>query len=398
MTLFNTSYPADSWTNITPAIIQKIGRNLHREKHHPIGLIKLRIQNFFYSNYVKRGNPIFSVYDNLNQVVTIEQNYDNLLVPLDHPSRKPSDSYYLNSEHMLRAHMTAHQRDLIRTGLDNFLMVGDVFRRDTIDASHYPVFHQLDGVKLFTQHQLFQSTKNADSFQLFEDGNRYEDKQEEHTLGAAKLLEFDLKQTLENMATDLFGKDVETRWVDAYFPFTHPSWELEIKYQDDWMEVLGCGIIEQEILKKTGAREKVGWAFGLGLERLAMKLYNIPDIRLFWSTDSGFHSQFKVEDPQTKIKYKPISKHPKCTNDISFWLPDSYNENDFYDLVRSIGGDLIEQVDKIDEFCHPKTKRSSHCYRLVYRHMERALEQSEVNTVHKQIETEAAQTLGVEIR
>ena len=54
----------------------------------------------------------------------------------------------------------------------------------------------------------------------------------------------------------------------------------------------------------AGAREKVGWAFGLGLERLAMKLYDIPDIRLFWSTDSGFHSQFKVEDPQTKIKYK----------------------------------------------------------------------------------------------
>ena len=148
------SYSVDQWTNITPSIIQKIGRNLHKEKYHPLGLIKLRIQQFFYSSFVKRGNPIFSVYDNLNPCVTVEQNYDNLLVPLDHPSRKPSDCYYLNSENMLRAHMTAHQRDLISAGLDSFLMVGDVYRRDQIDATHYPVFHQLDGVRLFSQHEV----------------------------------------------------------------------------------------------------------------------------------------------------------------------------------------------------------------------------------------------------
>ena len=157
-TLCEMSYPIDQWTNITQSIIQKVSKNLHKEKHHPLGLIRLRIQHFFYSSFVKRGNPIFSVYDNLNPVVTLEQNFDNLLVPLDHPSRKPSESYYLNSENMLRAHMTAHQRDLISAGLDNFLMVGDVYRRDKIDASHYPVFHQLDGVRLFTQHEVWWAT------------------------------------------------------------------------------------------------------------------------------------------------------------------------------------------------------------------------------------------------
>ena len=111
---------------------------------------------------MKRGNPIFSVYDNLNPCVTVEQNYDNLLVPLDHPSRKPSDCYYLNSENMLRAHMTAHQRDLISAGLDNFLMIGDVYRRDQIDATHYPVFHQVDGVRLFTQHEVCLSFVNTE--------------------------------------------------------------------------------------------------------------------------------------------------------------------------------------------------------------------------------------------
>lgn len=153
--LCDTAYPVDSWTNITPAIIKKLGRNLHKEEHHPLGLIKLCIQKFFYSSFVKRGNPIFSVYDNLNPVVTLKQNFDNLLVPLDHSSRKPSESYYLNSEHMLRAHMTAHQRDLIAAGLDSFLMIGDVYRRDHVDSSHYPVFHQVDGVRLFTQHEVF---------------------------------------------------------------------------------------------------------------------------------------------------------------------------------------------------------------------------------------------------
>ena len=99
-------------------------------------------------------------------------------------------------------------------------------------------------------------------------------------------------------------EDIEYRWVDCYFPFTHPSWELEILYQDKWLEVLGCGIIEQEILHNAGADGKLGFAFGLGLERLAMKLYQIPDIRLFWSEDTGFTSQFITDDPNEEIVYK----------------------------------------------------------------------------------------------
>ncbi|KAK7462526.1 hypothetical protein BaRGS_00038436, partial [Batillaria attramentaria] len=150
-----------------------------------------------------------------------------------------------------------------------------------------------------------------------------------------------------------------------------------------------------------GSGNQVGWAFGLGLERLAMKLFTIPDIRLFWSTDSGFLSQFDVEDP-TPVTYKPVSIFPQCTNDISFWLPSdssySYTPNDFYDLVRNIGGDLVEQVYLFDKFVHPKKQRTSHCYRIVYRHMERTLTQEEVNVIHRQIETSATKLLGVEIR
>lgn len=75
---------------------------------------------------------------------------------------------------------------------------------------------------------------------------------------------------LEGLARHLFGDDIKVRWVDAYFPFTHPSFELEVFYEGDWMEVLGCGVVEQKVLELAGVSAKAGWAFGLGLERLAM--------------------------------------------------------------------------------------------------------------------------------
>nr|KAG5704491.1 hypothetical protein BaRGS_003802 [Batillaria attramentaria] len=324
------TYPTDSLTNITPNILAKVGRNLHKLHNHPLFLIRKRIENFFYHHYVnRRGNPIFSVYDSLSPVV--------------------------------------------------------------------------EGVRLFTQHELFQKVRDPSHLSIFEEhGKRMADKQEGHSMEAAKLLEHSLKTTLVNLAKHLFGKGIEARWVDAYFPFTHPSWELEIQYKGDWLEVLGCGIVEQKLLHSSGSGNQVGWAFGLGLERLAMKLFTIPDIRLFWSTDSGFLSQFDVEDPNTPVTYKPVSIFPQCTNDISFWLPSdssySYTPNDFYDLVRNIGGDLVEQVYLFDKFVHPKKQRTSHCYRIVYRHMERTLTQEEVNVIHRQIETSATKLLGVEIR
>ena len=98
--------------------------------------------------------------------------------------------------------------------------------------------------------------------------------------------------------------DVQYRWVDEYFPFTHPSWELEVFYNDKWIELLGCGIIRQEILQKAGASERIGWAFGLGLDRLAMCLHNIPEIKLLWSTDTGFLHQFEVDNENSPVQYK----------------------------------------------------------------------------------------------
>ncbi|XP_058589107.1 phenylalanine--tRNA ligase, mitochondrial isoform X4 [Neofelis nebulosa] len=313
--LLGKSYPQDNYSNLSRKVLSRVGRNLHNQQHHPLWLIKERVKEHFYQQYVGRfGTPLFSVYDDLSPVVTTWQNFDSLLIPADHPSRKKGDNYYVNGTHMLRAHTSAHQWDLLRAGLDAFLVVGDVYRRDQIDSQHYPVFHQLEGVRLFSKHELFTGIKDGESLQLFQQSYRSAYKQETHTMEATKLVEFDLKQTLTRLVTHLFG--------DA------------------------------------GAQDQIGWAFGLGLERLAMILYDIPDIRLFWSEDERFLKQFRVSDINQKVKFQPLSKYPAVINDISFWLPsENYTENDFYDLVRTTGGDLVEKVELIDKFEHPKTTK-----------------------------------------
>ncbi|KAM3961413.1 phenylalanyl-tRNA synthetase, mitochondrial [Aphomia sociella] len=403
---------SDNYTNVTPKMISYLGRNLHLQKDHPLSMVRQRIVDYFYKSFTHRGNPIFSVYDNLSPIVSTKQNFDDLLIPADHPSRAKSDCYYINKDTLLRAHMTAHQSELLRAGLNNFLMIGDVYRRDEIDSTHFPVFHQVDAVRSQRKEELFADHPDLDIFEPtfdkqkpFTFANTITDpaKQSCHTLEATKLMETQLKNHLIGLVHSLFGKDIKHRWVDAYFPFTHPSWELEIFYENNWLEVLGCGIVRNEILLNAGPNNTIAYAFGLGLERLAMALYKIPDIRLMWSTDSGFLSQFQNKDLNAKITYKPVSVYPQCANDISFWLPDkltidTFMSNNFYDLVRDIGGDVIEQVKLKDKFVHPKTKKHSLCFSIVYRHLERTLTQDEVNKIHREIETAAVSAFNVVIR
>lgn len=108
--LNNKKYTIDDWTNVTPKITTYLNRGLYLQKDHPLSIVRQQIINYFYKVFVNsKGNPVFSVFDNLNPVVTVQQNFDNLLIPKDHPSRARSDCYYVNREHLLRAHTTAHQ-------------------------------------------------------------------------------------------------------------------------------------------------------------------------------------------------------------------------------------------------------------------------------------------------
>lgn len=214
-----------------------------------------------------------------------------------------------------------------------------------------------------------------------------------------------MKATLESLVVALFGQSSlqQTRWVPAYFPFTDPSWELEICRleaggETKWMEVLGCGVIHSQILRNCGRpRQEVGWAFGLGLERLAMALFEIPDIRLFWSEDPRFISQFGSDQI---VKFKPYSRHPLCFKDVTFWLPQSagFHVNDLHELLRHHGGDLVESVTRIDSFRSEKTQRESHCYRICYRSMDRNLTNEEINDLQERFRKDLVQKLHVELR
>ena len=156
VTVLGEKYAKDEMTNVTESLLKKVHRKLHLKNQHPLGMIKQRIEDHMHANYRSRhGGCIFAAIDNLSPVVTTEQNFDSLLVPKDHVSRLKNDNYYINEQYMLRAHTSAHQRDVIKSGWDAFLVTGDVYRRDEIDRSHYPVFHQMEGVRLFGQNELF---------------------------------------------------------------------------------------------------------------------------------------------------------------------------------------------------------------------------------------------------
>lgn len=197
----------DDWTNVTPNIIAKLGRNLHVKKYHPLSHLRQRIVNYFYGQFRSSGTPSFSAFDNINPVVTVGQNFDSLLVPKDHSSRKKTDCYYINQETLLRAHTTAHQVELISMGLNDFLVIGDVYRRDEIDSTHYPVFHQVDAVRLRTPQEIFRNVKDSETLTLFEHrGVETSEKQGCHTLEAVKVMEQELKSTLIGLAEAIFGK------------------------------------------------------------------------------------------------------------------------------------------------------------------------------------------------
>ncbi|MCO5573061.1 hypothetical protein L7F22_026826 [Adiantum nelumboides] len=145
----------------------------------------------------------YQKFDDLSPIVSVISNFDDVLVPPDHVSRRCNDTYYISSDTVLRTHTSAHQAQKLREGCTHFLVTGDVYRRDSIDATHYP----MEGFPIFSSAEWEAAGTDGTSFALQ-----------------------DLKDTLEGLAKRLFG-DVETRWVDTYFPFTNPSLELEIFFQ-----------------------------------------------------------------------------------------------------------------------------------------------------------------------
>ena len=141
--------------------------------------------------------------------------------------------------------------------------------------------------------------------------------------------------------------------------------------------------------------DKKGWAFGLGLERLAMVLFKINDIRYFWSDDERFSKQFESGEI---IEFKAYSNFPPVERDMSFWISEKFHHNNFCEIVREKGGDLIENVSIIESFEHPKTKKTSKLYRIVYRSNDRTLTNDEINEIQNNVRANVISEFAVEMR
>ncbi|KAJ7172467.1 hypothetical protein C8R46DRAFT_1161888 [Mycena filopes] len=385
-------YPTDSVTNITPAILAKLPLRLHTRPAHPLNTLRTLIESHY---------PEFAHLSSLSPLVTPFKNFDELSFPQDHPGRAVTDSYYV---------------EVFRRGADKWLLTADVYRRDEIDGSHYPIFHQMEGARIFTADAAGMREVEEDNTRLrarlaaenivIEDVPHVcatNPAQATHDPVYAELVAQNLKLSLNGLMLTLFGgrasreAPLRVRWIEAYFPFTSPSFEVEVFFRGKWLEILGSGVVRQATLDTANVSNKIGWAFGLGLERIAMILYSIPDIRLFWSTDERFLSQFRDKEITT---FQPYSKYPSCFKDVSFWTAQdiTLHENDFCDVVRDVAGDLVEDVQKIDSFVHPKTGRTSLCYRINYRSMDRSLSNEEANEIQGQVLSRLKEQFGVEIR
>jgi len=373
-----------NYSNIPQSIGDKLSRKLHNQKNHPIEIIKNHIYGYF-SNLT---NYKFETFDDLNPFVSIKDNFDNLLIPIEHPARSKSDTYYLNENYVLRTHTSAHQNELLDKGLKSFLVTGDVYRKDEIDACHYPIFHQMEMLTLL------QDNVNAED---------------------------ELKSLLAGLVEYLFPH-CEYRFNDDYFPFTNPSFEIEVKYNDKWMEILGCGVVQPKILENNGIFDQKAIACGFGLDRLVMIFCNIPDIRYLWSTHEKFLNQYA--DGKLNI-FQPYSILPSQTRDISFYVLNSngdkwLDKNDFFEIVRdntndmmdkimliqsgiSNKSDILEEVKLIDSFYNKKLDKYSRTYRLTYSSNDPDLKDGGeffdmVNKIQNTLRDKLANSMKIELR
>ena len=195
--------------------------------------------------------------------------FDALNTPADHPARDLQDTFYLagGNRSLLRTHTSSVQIRVMEKQPPpiRIIVPGRVYRRDNADATHNPTFHQIEG--------------------LYVDKNV--------TVG-------DLKGTVEFVFKQLLGDEVKLRFRPHYFSYTEPSYEIDFssalvrKMGKDWLEIAGCGMVHPQVFKNVGYDPEVwtGWAFGFGIERIAMIRYGITDIRMFYQNDVRFLSQF----------------------------------------------------------------------------------------------------------
>ncbi len=242
------------------------GRRTNLGHKHPITLTMDNIKNTF----MRMG---FTVAEG-PEIENDYYNFEALNLPKDHPARDMQDSFYITPEFLLRTHTSPVQARTMQSCEPNspvrVIVPGKVYRRD-YDATHSPMFHQVEGL-------------------VVDNGIRFSD----------------LKGTLELFIHEIFGSDVNVRFRSSFFPFTEPSAEVDISCVmckgkgcrvcsgTGWLEILGSGMVHPRVLEMSNYDPELvsGFAFGMGVERIAMLVYGIDDLRLFYDNDLRFLRQF----------------------------------------------------------------------------------------------------------
>ena len=335
------------------------------------------------------GSPLFELVEKIKNV-PIQKDFDIINIPeivpasisfdlfnfeANHPARSKSDTYYADDKNILRTHDTVFwyyylnlpeiKERISRKESIGTLCYGKVYRKDEIDRHHMNIFHQMGGWYLQPDEK-----------------------------GVLKL--DDLKEVLSQIVKTVFGEDTIYRFNEDIFPYTDPSLEVEIQVEGQWVEVLGGGMPKKEVLANMGVSGYNGWAYGFGLERLAIIGMKLPDIRLLWSEDERVKKQLVLGQP-----FVEVSKFPPVTRDISFVVNKDFVPNDYFDLVRDVAGDLAEEVlliDKYEDEAKFGKDKLSYAYRITYRSVDRTLTSEEVDKLHKSLEEKTASVFGGVVR
>ncbi len=241
------------------------GRQLERGHRHPNTIALEEVERIF----VGMGYEVVSG----PEIEYDYYNFEALNIPEGHPAKDEQDTFYINDKILLRTQTSSVQVHMMEEGRLPIRMIspGRVFRSDDVDATHSPSFHQIEGMVI---------DKN--------------------------ITFADLKGTLELFARKLFGKDTKVKFRPHHFPFTEPSAEMDVSCfkcggkgcrfckGEGWIEILGCGMVHPHVFEMSGIdpNEYTGFAFGVGLERIALLKYEIDDMRLLYENDVRFLSQF----------------------------------------------------------------------------------------------------------
>jgi len=230
------------------------GRGLSVGGRHPVSRARTRIERIFTNAGfgVRSGPEIEDEY----------HNFSALNIPENHPARAMHDTFYFPGGKLLRTHTSPVQiRSMAEEGVPiRIIAPGRVYRCDS-DQTHTPMFHQVEGLVI------------------------------DENISFANL-----KAVLHQFVEAFFERDAELRFRPSYFPFTEPSAEVDIRWGEGrWLEILGCGMVHPNVLENAGidAEKYTGYAFGMGIERLAMLRYDVTDLRTFFENDLRFLGQFR---------------------------------------------------------------------------------------------------------